>query len=668
MNGVKMKEKRAFVETVKGRCRVCYTCVRECPVKAIRIVDGQADIIVERCINCGNCVKVCSQGAKRYHSSIDAVETLCDSSVKSVAMIAPSFPAEFPEFVNPLSLVPMVRDLGFDLVTEVAFGADLVTKKYKDIFHDKEIDRSLIVASCPAIISFVEYYHTGIIDNIAKIVSPMIAMSRVVRQKYGDHVKIVFIGPCIAKKAEASDPMLKGDVDEVLTFQELREMFDNKNVLYKKDRFEEFDPPVGGKGGIFPVTRGMLQSADMKESLMDLNVMVAEGKSDFPEIIKEFESGPVKDYHLDLLCCNGCIMGPGMSDKGSRFSKRGLVSSYVKDKLKRLDMLVWNEAVKTFSLLDLSREYVADSQTKSQPLPDEITAILHRMGKETVEDELNCEACGYKSCKEHAEAIYYGIAEPDMCLPYTIKELHKSIDELETTKAVLHQSEKLASMGQLAAGIAHEVNNPLGTVILYSHLLQEEVDKESDLHEDLTMIADHALRCKNIVSGLLNFSRKNDVFYKRVNIVSMIRDIVDEIVLSKLIVVSVESSLAGNGIDLDPDQMRQVFTNIIKNGVEAIDGNGHLLIKITGDMQKVTITIIDDGPGIKKEYLEKIFVPFFTTKTIGKGTGLGLSISYGIIKMHKGAISVTSNCDKENGKTGTEFRIVLPRYTTTTKE
>jgi len=142
---------KSFITTIKERCRVCYTCVRECPAKAIRIVDGQAEIVGERCINCGNCVKVCSQNAKQVVSTVKNVNDLLESGATVAACVAPSFPVEFND-VSPEKFVGMLKALGFTYVTEVAFGADLVAKEYKSLVSGKSGTRH-IATSCPAIIT-----------------------------------------------------------------------------------------------------------------------------------------------------------------------------------------------------------------------------------------------------------------------------------------------------------------------------------------------------------------------------------------------------------------------------------------------------------------------------------------------------------------------------------
>jgi len=290
------------------------------------------------------------------------------------------------------------------------------------------------------------------------------------------------------------------------------------------------------------------------------------------------------------------------------------------------------------------------------------------MGKSTKKDELDCGACGYETCVEHAIAIKKGLAEIEMCLPFTIETLHKSVRDLALTneklssmKQALKQSEKLAHMGQLSAGIAHELNNPLGVVIMYSNILLEEAPEDAPVREDLRLIVEQAARCKKIVGGLLNFARKNQVNHQLVNIRELADHSVSGVVVPSNVKISVVDKTTNPDAMLDSEQMTQVITNLIKNAIDAMPSGGSIDIILEDNLEDVSIVIKDTGTGIKDEDKSKIFEPFFTTKGIGHGTGLGLATAYGIVKMHKGQITVDSNTDSLKGPTGTSFRILLPR-------
>jgi two-component system NtrC family sensor kinase len=654
---------RQLVFTIKDRCRVCFTCVRECPVKAIKIINGQAEVINDRCIGCGNCVKVCSQGAKIPLRSIDPVNELLTSNNKIAACIAPSFPAEFEEIHDHRVLVGMIRKLGFDFVTEVSFGADIVAREYETMIKSSDYEGD-ISSDCPAIVYFIRHYHPDMVPYLAPIASPMVAMTRVMKKKHGDDLKVVFIGPCFAKKAETNE------VDEVLTFRELREMFDLLNIRPENTDPSDFDPPHSGKGAIFPISRGLYYTANNQESIPEERVIIAEGRVNYKEAIKEFEEGYIRGKHLMLLCCEGCIMGPGTTPGGRRFARSNAVGEYVTRKLQNIDRDTWNQDIEEYSKLDLSQSFTPEDRRIAAPGNEEVLAALRSMGKFSPQDHLNCGACGYDTCVDHASAIVKGLAETEMCLPYAIEKLHDSISNLNVSneklaraRAALKQSEKLAHMGQLSAGIAHELNNPLGVITMYSNILMDEAPEGDVVRDDLKLIVEQAERCKKIVSGLLNFARKNQVNLSETDVVKFIQHSLNSVVKPDNISCSLDSVIADPIAKLDIDQMMQVLTNLEKNAIESMPSGGSLRVSVEGDTEEVTFIVSDTGSGIRKENMDKLFTPFFTTKEMGKGTGLGLALIYGIVKMHKGKIHVDSNADPTEGQTGTTFRITLPRGT-----
>lgn len=662
--------RKEIIYTVKDRCKVCYTCVRECPAKAIRIINGQAEIIPERCIVCGNCVRVCNRAAKMFAFAIDKVKALMQGEKNVVAIVAPSIAGEFTDIHDYHKFVGMIKALGFDYVVEVAFGAELVALKYKELLQ-KTSTRSYISTSCPAIVSYVEKHHPQIIDSLTPLVSPMIATAKVVKARYGDDNHIVFIGPCIAKKVEASNKQFDGLIDEVISFVELRRMFQERGLTEHNVEPAEFDPPIAGRGSVFPISGGMLQTVDLDEDYVKGEIVVAEGRHDIIEVLREFEEGYLEAKLFDLLCCNGCINGPGMSHKYQFFHKRKNISNYAKRKSDELDIVQWKKDLETYITLPLSRYYEANDQRfPNPPGKEEIRGVLKELGKMVPEDELNCGACGYDTCQEHASAILKGIAETEMCLPYTIDKLHEYIRQLDvsnnklaTTQAALKQSEKLASMGQLAAGIAHEVNNPLGVVIMYSHILLDEVEPGSPIYKDLKLIVEQADRCKKIVGGLLNFARKSKLTLNEMPVSRLIKDSLKTFILPRNVDLKVQINTMMPVIECDHGQMVQVLSNLFKNAIDAMPDGGTLTINASDchGNKDIMLEVRDTGTGISKENLDKMFEPFFTTKENGKGTGLGLPIIYGIIKMHRGNIRVESNNKPEEGPTGTCFWITLPR-------
>ncbi|MBN1960135.1 MAG: 4Fe-4S binding protein [Deltaproteobacteria bacterium] len=677
-----------LVSTIKELCRLCYMCVRECPANAIRIKNGQAEVIEARCIGCGSCIKVCSQRAKQFQRSTDAVNAKLASG-KLVAALAPSFPAEFSG-LPATSIVGMIRALGFTKVFEVGFGADLLAVRYRQLLQNKTsaLNRPNTSTSptsstgtlanpppqwigtlCPAIFGYVERYYPDLLPALAPLVSPMIAMARCIKKMHGSDVKVVFIGPCIAKKREALSHTVAGDVDYVLTFIELRELLDRYNITSENITPYEFDEPRAGKGTLLPFSGGFLEAAELDRGLIWDDVMAAEGRSTAFDAIDEFAKGSIEAKLLETLACKGCISGPGIIASDSLFSKQAAVGRYARERLTTFDSDAWRRAINEFNQLDLNRSFENFDQRLVDPTNDELNKILKRMGKNKIEDELNCGACGYDSCRAHARAVHAGLAEPEMCLPDTIEQLRHALGELDIShkqlanaQEELLRAEKLASMGQLAAGIAHEVNNPLAVILMYTHLLLDDCPVEYPMRPDLLMVVEQASRCQRIVSGLLNFSRHNKVLLQP----TLLRDLVDRSarVLSAPDNITFEfiHDIAGEA-EIDRDQITQVLMNLIKNAYDAMPNGGELTIRTGGDDEHVGFTVTDTGSGISAADMSKLFQPFFTTKPMGQGTGLGLSIAYGIVKMHRGEMKVESNCDPSRGSTGTTFTVTLPRYT-----
>jgi len=652
----------SLVFTIKERCKICYTCVRECPAKAIKIDNGQAQVISDRCIGCGNCVKVCNQKAKVYHNSVEDVLELINSKDKVAVCIAPSFPAEFSESRDYKKVVGMLREAGFDYVHEVAFGADLIALKYKEILKNNSESTS-ISSDCPAIVSYIEKYFPHLIGNLVPVVSPMIATARVIRKKYGKSVKIIFIGPCIAKKSESDE------IDAVITFTELQSLIQKLKISVDKAHPSEFDTPIGGKGSILALKRGLLQNVELKDSILEGNIIVAGGRISFQEAIKEFDAGLIKSESLELLCCEGCVMGVGMSRQGELYAKRSAIRSYADNKLKTQDIRQWERDIYEYHDVDLSQSFVNDDKRIFIDSDMDIDNILYEMGKTEESDHLNCGSCGYDTCREHAIAIKKGLAENEMCLPYTIEKLHSYIGELAITNEkltgvqnALKQSEKLANMGQLSATIAHELNNPLGVILMYARILLDECEPGTQIKTDLEKIVAQSARCKIIVRNLLNFARSNQLNYEQVNLTDLVELSFNSLIIPNSIEIVKELSEKMQYAILDKEQMIQSISNLLKNAVEAMPEGGILKVKMEPENDNIAFSIGDTGTGISSEHIDHIFTPFFTTKSLGKGTGLGLASTYGIVKMHSGDISVITNSNPLSGPTGTTFKITIPKY------
>jgi two-component system, NtrC family, sensor kinase len=656
-----------------ARCRRCYSCVRGCPAKAIRVHDGHAEIIAERCVACGSCVRLCSQNVKKIVDNLPAVEAILKKQ-DPVIMLAPSFAAAFLD-ARPGQIIAALRRCGFRGVYEVAFGADLVGEVYRRLYNEDPV-RLLVTTPCPAAVLYIEKFGVDILPYLSPVLSPMAAMGKALKSRIRPGCQAVFAGPCTAKIREIQEPDVSPWVDTAMTFEEVEQLISQRGIDAKQLDDEEFDPPHSYLGGVFPLGGGLAKVADLPTDITQNSVHEVSGHAEFTDVVarlckrvRENDFDVLRTRFFDALFCEGCIDGPVMTQKESHLRRKERIVEYLRSR-RPVSQAAWESAIEQMRDLDLSRTYHPDPQLPVVPSEEEIRQVLIRTNKLTVEQELNCGACGYKSCREKAIAVCNGIAEVEMCLPYmieklqvTITSLHQSYDQLADAHTQLVRSERLASMGQMAAGIAHEVNNPLGAVLIYAHLLREHPELSAESRRDIDTLIQEAVRCKTIVGGLLDFARQTKVILAPVNLGELLEKAAET---TRIQVRNLPITIAVNAMPnmpsamVDRDQMLQVILNLMRNSVEAMPKGGTVTASAgckesTGEF---VISVRDEGLGIPKELVEHIFNPFFSTKAMGKGTGLGLSICYGIVKMHRGQIRARNNTDGP----GATFEISLPSF------
>ncbi|HEX8950096.1 MAG TPA: ATP-binding protein [Dissulfurispiraceae bacterium] len=246
----------------------------------------------------------------------------------------------------------------------------------------------------------------------------------------------------------------------------------------------------------------------------------------------------------------------------------------------------------------------------------------------------------------------------ELKLKDSMKSLEYVIERLREKQAQLVEAEKLASIGKLAAGIAHEINNPLTSVLTFSSLMLEQTHEDDPRHKRLKMIVGETTRARNIVRQVLSFAKEAPLKKERMDVNRPVGEIIDSLVAQEAFKdIELITNLAGGlpELDIDPVQIGQVVLNVLLNAVHAITPPGKISVATRKEDGFVELVVNDTGKGIPGENLQKIFDPFFTTKDKTKGTGLGLAVSYGIIKKHGGEIEVSSTVGM-----GTTFTVKLP--------
>jgi iron only hydrogenase large subunit-like protein len=433
-----------LVEILKDKCDLSYSCVRVCPVNAIEVKVNKdyARIIPERCIGCGSCTSVCPQDAIRFLDSKEQTKILLKEKSKKVAVVAPSISGEFHDITDYRKFVQMFKQLGFDHINEVSFGADIISLKYAELFNNFK-GKYYISTACPVVVSYVQKFQPELLGNLVPLVSPMIATAKIVRKIYGNDTKVIYVGPCIENKNEANDFSDDGRIDAVLTFIELRELFNEFDIHESTLEYSEFDTPIGYKGSLFPISNGLLQAADISEDLLTGVVINAEGKWNMLNATKQFfEEIETIKKHFNLYYCEGCLMGPGTSRNGKKFIRRTRVTDYANKRLKSFDHETWKKEIEKYWDLDYTRTFFNDDQRIETPSEEKIQEVLKAIGKDTGNPDLGCNACGYNSCRDFAVAVSKGLAKTEMCLTYTLKNRHEYIKSLRSTNEKLAQTQK----------------------------------------------------------------------------------------------------------------------------------------------------------------------------------------------------------------------------------
>lgn len=406
-----------FIHFDTEKCNHCYKCLRKCPSKAITILEDYAEIVDEMCIKCGECQEICPQNALTIISDIDRVKMAISSEKKVLVSLAPSFVGAF-DLDDARQIVTGLKLLGFDVVEETAIGAEIVSDYYKKQI-EKGDKKNLITTSCPSANYLIERYYPELVKYMMPVVSPMLAHGKIMKHHYGMDNYMVFIGPCLAKKAEAEEPEHRTLIDSVLTFEELSEWFSEDDIDLKKLDITDFDKASYHRGRAFPIGGGLINEEVKKAAKDKYEIIRVDGVDRCKDILDALKNEDITESCIEINVCMGsCVDGPGMpKNKDNYYVRERRVREYVE---KEQDY--WKVNAELFTKeqkeMDYRKLFIDRKVIRKEASESEITDILRKMGKFRPEDELNCNACGYLTCREKAQAVYEGMSDITMCLPY----------------------------------------------------------------------------------------------------------------------------------------------------------------------------------------------------------------------------------------------------------
>jgi iron only hydrogenase large subunit-like protein len=399
------------IYTEKTKCRDCYKCVRECPVKAIQVTNEVANIMPDRCVYCGNCVSVCPVGAKKLRNDLSRLKLLLRQKERVVVSLAPSFVNEFAG-VGAGQLIRAIKKLGFWAVSETALGAEEISKACAAAMDGMDGAGLRISTACPTVVELVRRYHTEYMPDLLPIASPVLAHCKMLKREFGEDVGIVMVGPCIAKKLEAdAHPDM---LDAALTFIGLKTWFKECGIDPAAETATDQDafvPRRSKDGALYPIDGGMARSIAYYAKGGGVRYMSFSGIRYLQDALRGIKDAcPKHKIFLELLACEGgCVNGPKASKKRGTAIKWLNVTDYAEEP---------GPGDMSPSGLDFALPTSPLPVSEQRHSQEEIAKALHRVGKTSAEDEINCSGCGYDTCRHFAEALLENRAEPSMCVSY----------------------------------------------------------------------------------------------------------------------------------------------------------------------------------------------------------------------------------------------------------
>ena len=409
-----------FFNFSADHCKNCYKCVRNCPVKAIKFRNDEAEIDEEKCIACGRCYVVCPKRARVVGNYIQELKDAFAQGKKVVACVDSSYVGIFH---NPGQFVTGLKMLGFSSVQEIAVGCEAVVKKYIDYVKNNSDLKYIITSSCPSAYLFIRKYHPQLTKYLIPVVTPMLALGKAIK-KEDKNCFTVYIGPCLSKKYEIYPPRIDADIDALINFEEIIRLF--KQNFIDLDVLVETEPDRTPKecGENYSIAGDIWKPLRQAIEENNYDFLFITGLDHVKSLFQSMEENTLERAYIGISACDeSCINGPFIpKNRRDVFTNKQKLRSFAKKGWSTVrDDIDWSN-------IDLSRTHKPICNERIQASPEKIKEILEKMGKKTKMDELDCGACGYNTCRQKAQAVFEGMAEIEMCMPYMRSKAEKMTD------------------------------------------------------------------------------------------------------------------------------------------------------------------------------------------------------------------------------------------------